>query len=208
MTNPSTPLTRNVTRVFRSATPEQIAGALDWYADAHEIANALAVKNGVSVHVAAGVIAALSPLQSWGANVNLAARFLSTPGGLTSGYLSLGLAKARAIVEGATPESILTSNKIGAFYAGIVSAGATDIVTVDRHAYDIAVNRRHTDDTRPRLSGKRYAAVADTYKRAARILSVETGMPLYAAQIQSITWVAWRARYWAEGAFDGHTVTV
>jgi hypothetical protein len=206
MTTHPAPLTRHVTAVFRSATPAQIAGSLDWYADAHEIAHALAVKNGVSIETAAGVIAALSPMQGWGANVNLAARFLATPGGLTSGYLGLGLAKGRAILAGARPETVLTSSKIGAFYAGIVNAGETDTVCVDRHAYDIAVNRRHTDATRPKLSGKRYADVADKYVKAARILSRETGMPLYAAQIQSITWVTWRNRYWADGAFDGNTV--
>lgn len=202
-----TPRTAHVTRVFRSATPDQIAGALDWYADAHRIALILAERHGVSVEVSAGIIAALSPLNGWGANVNLAARFLDA-GGLTSGYLSLGLSKATRILAGARPETILTSNKIAAFYAGIVSAGETDIVTVDRHAYDIAVNKRHNDDTRPKLSDKRYAETADVYRRAARILSRETGTPMYAAQVQSITWVSWRARWWSEGAYDSHEIAV
>jgi hypothetical protein len=210
MTNPAAraPLTRHITAVFRTATQAQIAGALDWYADAHEIAQALAVKNGVSIETSAGVIAALSPMMSWGSNVSLAARFLATPGGLTSGYLGLGLAKARAIVGGATPQTILTSDKIGAFYAGIVSAGHTNIVTVDRHAWDIATNTRHTDATRPKLSSKRYAAAAECYVSAARIISREIGTPLYAAQLQGIVWVTWRNRYYVVGAFDSHTVTV
>src|SRR6478735_1435152 len=156
-TSPLTPSVRNVTRVFRTATPEQLSGALDWYADANRVAAALAVKNDVSLSVAAGVIAALSPLNSWGANVNLAARFLEA-GGLTSGYLKVGLAKAARILAGEDVLTVLASDKVRNFYLCIVSAGETDGVCVDRHAYDIAVNTRHTDATRPGLTGKRYAA--------------------------------------------------
>ena len=204
--NKNTPHTRHITAVFRSATAEQIASALDWYADAHAVANALAVKNGLTLDASAGIIAALSPMQSWGANVNLAARFMSTPGGLTSGYLGANLEKARRIMAGADAASILTSPKVGAFFAGILSAGMTDIVCVDRHAYDIAVNRRLNDDTRPKMTRGQYAAIADMYKRAACILSRETEQTMSAAQVQAVCWVVWRARYWAPGAFDKHTV--
>lgn len=198
-----TPSTRNITRVFRSATAEQVASAADWYADAYRIADALADKYGVTVETAAGVIAALSPLQSWGANVNLAARFLAA-GGLTSGYLSVGLAKAKRILDGEHPEKVLTSNKVGAFYAGIVSAGQTDVVCVDRHAWSLAVNHRYAEGTIPSLTGKRYEAAADAYRKAARILSRETGIALSPAMVQSVTWIVWRARFWSEGAFDSH----
>jgi hypothetical protein len=201
-----TPHTRHITAVFRSATAEQIASALDWYADAHTVATALAVKNGLTLSASAGIIAALSPMQSWGANVNLAARFMSTPGGLTSGYLGANLAKAREILNGADAGKILTSPKVGAFYAGILHAGQTDTVCVDRHAYDIAVNRRLNDDTRPKMTKGQYAAIADMYKRAASILSRETEQVMSAAQVQAVCWVVWRARYWAPGAFDKHSV--
>lgn len=206
MSKRPTPHTRHITAVFRTASAEQIASALDWYSDAHAVASALAVKNGLSLATSAGIIAALSPMQSWGANVNLAARFMSTPGGLTSGYLGANLAKAREILDGTDPAVILTSPKVGAFYAGILSAGMTDVVCVDRHAYDIAVNRRLNDDTRPRMTRGQYAAIADMYKRAAVILSRETEQEMSAAQVQAVCWVVWRARYWAPGAFDKHTV--
>lgn len=208
MSNPKTltPKTANVTRVFRSATPEQIASAADWYADANRIAGVLADRYGVTINVAAGVIAALSPLNSWGANVNLAARFLATPGGLTSGYLSAGLAKARRILAGESPERVLTSNKVAAFYAGIISAGATDKVCIDRHAWSIAVNYRYPDGAIPKLTDKRYNEAQDAYRRAARILSREYGIDLSPAMTQSVTWVVWRARFWSEGAWDSHEI--
>lgn len=208
MSKKPTPLTRHVTAVFRSASPEQVTAALDWYEDARTVAASLAATNNVSVEVAAGVIAALSPLQSWGANVNLAARFLSTPGGLTRGYLRVGLEKARAIVEGTDPLAVLVSPKIRAFYLGILHAGATDAVCIDRHAYDIAVNERRNDDTRDRLTARQYEAVAEVYKRAARILSREVGYPMSAAQVQAVTWKVWRARFWSEGAYDRHSVAI
>ena len=201
-----TPATRNVTSVFRTATPEQIAAATDWYADAHRIAEVLAERHDVTLATAAGVIAALSPLNSWGHNVNLAARFLATPGGLTSGYLTANLTKARRILNGERPEDVLTSGKVGAFYEGIVRAGNTDRVCVDRHAWSVAVNHRYAEGNIPKLTVKRYEAAQDAYRKAARILSREYGIRLTAAQVQSVTWIVWRARYWAEGAFDSHDI--
>lgn len=197
------PLTRNITRLFREATPEQIIAGADWYTDAHNVADALAVRYGVTLEVAAGVLAALSPLQSWGANVNLAARFLAA-GGLTEGYLGVGLAKARAILAGADIVATLKGSKIVNFYLSIVTKGLEG-VAVDRHAWSLAVNTRYSgEDTFPTITGKRYAATVSVYTRAAEILSKEYGMTLTPAQIQSVTWVLWRNKFWAEGAFDKH----
>lgn len=174
---------------------------MEWYADAHHIADMLARKNGIPTNAASGIIAALSPLQSWGANVNLAARLIEN-GGLDSGYLSVGLRKANAILSGTDPLDVLLSDKVRNFYLSISAAGETDAVCVDRHAWALATNRRG-DETK--LSGARYAAVADAYRRAATIATREAGTPVHAAQLQAITWVSWRARYWAEGAWDKHS---
>lgn len=201
-----TPLTRNITRLFRTATTEQIVAGADWYRDAHEVAAALGAKNDVPVAVAAGVIAALSPLNSWGSNVNLAARFLAA-GGLHAGYLSMGLAKARAILAGAPIEATLNGDKIRNFYRSIITEG-TEGVCIDRHSYAVAVNERLPETGMPNLKGKRYEAVADCYRRAAKILSREYDTPLTPAQVQSVTWTQWRRMFWADGAFDGHTVEV
>lgn len=197
-------ITRNITTLYRKATAEQVAMGLSWYEEAHNLAQSLAEQHGVTLEVAAGVIAALSPINSWGVNKALAAKFLEA-GGMDEGYLATGLRKARAIMEGADPEITLMGvrgQKTAAFYAGIVSCGNTDRVCVDRHAFDLAVNHKHTDATRPNLAGKRYAEVAEKYRRAAEILSKEVG-PISAAQVQAVTWVAWRQKHWSVGAFDG-----
>lgn len=200
-TNTFTPSTRNVTRIFRAASPAHVVKGMTWYSDAREVASALAVRNNVPVEVAVGVIAATSPLNSWGSNVNLSARLLAA-GGLDSGYLSIGLAKANAIVrDGVDPLDVLTSDKIRNFYLSILSGG-DDGVCIDRHAFSLAVNHRFAEGNIPSLTGKRYAATAETYRRAGAILGVAP------ARVQAVTWLSWRARFWSEGAFDSHGVEV
>jgi hypothetical protein len=193
--------TRNITRVFRTATDDQLANGIAWYLDAGIIAESLADAHGVTVEQSAGIIAALSPMMSWGANVNLAARFIGA-GGLDRGALSLSLSKARAILAGDDIVTTLGGNKTTAFYRCIATLGMTDAVCIDRHAYDVATATRHNDATRPKLSDKRYRECVDAYRRASRILSKELGAPVSPAQVQAVTWVVWRARYWADGAFD------
>lgn len=196
--------TRNITAVFRSADADLIAEGIAWYADAREVADALAARNNVPVHVAAGVLAALSPLNSWGNNVNLAARMLASGGTLDRGYLSVNLAKARRIVAEGTLAA-LGGLKVNNFYLSIITGGAEG-VTIDRHAWCIAHNDRSRSNNIPKLSAKRYAEIADKYRRASVILSREYGMPLSPAVVQAVTWVVWRRRYWGAGAFDQYNV--
>lgn len=198
--------TRNITSVFRSADAELIAEGIAWYADANRIADALATKYEVPMHVSAGVLAALSPLNSWGNNVNIAARMLASGGTLDSGYLKANLAKAREIIASGSLAA-LSGLKVTNFYASIISAGAEG-VTIDRHAWCIAHNDRSRTNDIPKLSAKRYAEIADKYRRAAVILSKEYNMPLSPAVVQAVTWVVWRRRYWGAGAFDTYNAEV
>lgn len=196
--------TRNITSVFRSADAELIAEGVNWYADARLIADAFAAKHALPVHVTAGVLAALSPLNSWGSNVNLAARMLASGGTLDSGYLKANLAKARRIIAEGTIDA-LGGLKVNNFYLSIISGGAEG-VTIDRHAYCLAHNDRSKSNDVPKLSPKRYAEIAERYRRASVILSREYGMPLSPAVVQAVTWVVWRRRYWGAGAFDNYNV--
>jgi len=212
--------TRNITTLYRLAIADGIVTGIGWYADAQRIADALATRYGVTLAQAAGVIAATSPLNSWGANVNLAGRILADHAeGITTtaGYLGTGLRKAAAILSGADIPTTLNSPKITNFWACIVSGGTDlDAVCIDRHAWDIVTNTRHRDDAisgdeslpvRPGITGTRYAWAADGYRRAARILSREMGRPVAASEVQAVTWIAWRRNYWAPGAFDGHALS-
>ena len=205
MTNTLTPNVRNITRVFRTADAYQIESAAQWYSDAYEVAEAFAAKYSMTVEATAAVIAVLSPMNAWGNNVNLAARILAQGGHAAGGGLPANIAKANRIILGESPETVVGGRKVTNFYRSILTKGAEGL-TVDRHAFDIAVNVRHTDADRPGISKGMYAAVTDAYGRAARILSREYGIPLTAGQVQSVTWMTWRARYWAPGAFDAHAV--
>ena len=201
MTTTLTPSTRNITRLFRTATTEQISAGADWYLDAHKIASDLAVANGVTLDVAAGVIAAVSPLNSWGANINLAGRILASQGKHSGGYLAVGVDKANAIINGAPILATLRGEKISNFFLSITTQGREG-VTIDRHAWSLAVNFRYPDASLPTLKGKRYALAVDAYKRASKILSRELEADLTPAQVQAVTWVLWRNKFWAEGAWD------
>ncbi len=190
--------------MFRTAEPYQIESAAQWYSDAYTVADALAAKFGVSVETAVGVIAVLSPMNSWGNNINLAGRIMAQGGHATGGGLPANVAKANRLMLGESPAVVVGGQKVTNFYKSILTRGAEG-VTIDRHAFDIATNTRHTDANRPGISKSLYSTISDMYTRAASILSAEHAREITAGQVQSVTWMVWRARYWAAGAWDGHT---
>ena len=193
--------TRNVTRVFRDATPAQLSEGMSWYATALEFSRALGVAYDLTTEQTAGIVAALSPRVSWGQNVNSTIVFLKS-GGVECGELGANVAKSRRIYAGESNDSVLGGNKVRAFYACIMAAGITNEVCIDRHAYDVMTNARNVDATRPKMSDTVYRLGVAAYQNAARILSKEYGYTITPAQVQAVTWTAWRARYWAEGAHD------
>jgi hypothetical protein len=194
------PQTRRILALYRSASPECVARGLDWYRLAYAEAQYIAADAGIRIDQAAGIIAALSPQVSWGWNLEWAARVAHgdyTPGGF---YANLG--KARAIRESdSDPLDILSGPKVRAFYACILTAGATADVVIDRHAYDLAEGTRGAHVS---LTPCRIRATQDSYRRAARRLHETGEAELSPCQLQAITWLAWRARYWSAGAWDGY----
>lgn len=195
--------TRRILAVYRSADAEQIAAGMDWYRTAQFHARTIANDNGISMECAAGIIAALSPQVSWGFNLEWSREVAA--GSVINRGLNTNMGKAIAILSnGRDPLDILGGPKVRAFYACIISAGITDEVCIDRHAYDIATGRRGSAQNG--LTLKRSRAAQDAYRRAAHRLQVTGEATLSAAQLQAITWVTWRARYWATGAFDPRTL--
>lgn len=113
------PLTRRATAEYRRATPEQIEDGAAWYPTAHQIARDQAQEYEVTIEVAAGVIAALSPNMGWGQNVMLAERMLANNGMLNRGGLPRSLAQARIIHSGTPALDVLGGPKTRAFYEAI-----------------------------------------------------------------------------------------
>ncbi len=178
------PTVANILRVYRSATDEQLAAGIRWYDEAHTLAVALDPTN---VERSAGVIAALSPMLGWGQNVTLATRAYAD--GVASGGLTASCDKADRILNGEAPLTVFGKGpKVRNFYLNILApSDPNGGVTVDRHAFDIAVGRVTDDETRGILGRKgMYDHFAGLYHQAARIAGI--GSP----QMQAVTWVVWR----------------
>lgn len=204
MTTAPATLTRNITRTYRAATDDQRAHGRRWYADAHRIALELVPTDRTGA-TGAAVLAALSPRTQWTQNVN-AARWAVAHSDMPRDAFAQAAPttgdnarKAWRILQGEAPLDVLGGQKVRAFYECIRTAGDhRQAVCVDMHAHDIAVGRVTDDATRGTLSTiKGYGAIADAYRRAARILSREAGREISPCEVQAATWVAWRATTYA-----------
>lgn len=183
--------TRNITRVFRAATPVDRSEGQGWYASAHEIAVGLDPADPAR---AAAVIAVLSPLLSWPRNIAEARNLYS---GQPVRTLGSNAHKARRILAGVDPEYIVSGRKVRAFWKTIADPAEPSAVVVDRHAIDIAAGRVLGDKLRSthlRRAGA-YDEVADKYRRAAQRLSAELGLRVTPAEVQATTWIYWRREH-------------
>jgi len=179
------PLTRRVTTLVRTGTPDQLQRGLCWYAEAHGHASELAAEFGYTVDAAAGVIAALSPQTGWWQNLMLA-RQACELGEMVQGHTGDAMRKVNEILAdpNTQPLDVLGGLKVRSFYRNIVSGGwDREYVTIDRHAFDIATGVRLNGSS---LTPKRYEATATVYRRAADILGMTP------AQAQATAWVIHR----------------
>lgn len=190
------PLTRNVTRVYRSATAQDLVDGTEWYARARRLAYDL---DPTDVNRAAAVIALVSPLTPWDRNVWLAAEaYRMHAAGEDVGTLLPTLKgnarKVARVLAGENPAAVVGGLKVTSFWLTIADPTNPHAVVVDRHAYDVAVGRVTDDETRAKGVGtpKRYAQIAECYARAAVILSRETGKAVLPSTVQAVTWTAWR----------------
>jgi hypothetical protein len=211
------PTAANVLRIFREATPAQVADGRGWYARANAAARELANLGDGDVARAAAVLAVLSPSTPWGRNVALARQAYAmaaqgatfddivtrpSQGGQGLGTKGDSARKAAALVLGAAPESVVSGPKVIPFWLRIVDAatGATGpaSVVVDRHAFDIAVGRVTDDQTRGTFLGRKggHHNVAMAYVRAASVLRRTGEAPgITPSELQAVTWVTWRANH-------------
>lgn len=156
----------------------------DWYMHAHAYAQELADRHNTSTIIAAGVIAALSPQKSWTENKRLANQFLA---GNERGHTGANLAKAKQIKQGGNCLEeicdILHGLKTSSFFINITLPTAYKAVTIDRHAVEIALNKKLDNHA---MTVNQYTFFSNCYTIAAKRLG------LYPHQIQAITWEAWR----------------
>jgi hypothetical protein len=144
---------------------------------------------------AAGVIAALSPMNVWSNNIAKARLVYALDGNVAidpitraNGIgLSKNVEKAVAIYRGEDALDVLRSNKVRAFFLSIADPDGIHIPVIDRHAFDIAIGMR-TDDAARSILGRKnvYAQFAGVYILAAKARNVPP------ATMQAVTWEAWR----------------
>lgn len=179
-----TPSVENVISLYLQASEMAFREGMSWYNDAHEFARILDPEN---VERAAGVIAAISPNTSWTANKTLARKAYAQGNGEGIGFPDKN-AKVTRILNGENPLDVLGGPKVRAFYATILDPTGDHSPVIDRHAFDIAIGKRTDEKSRGMLGRKGvYDQFSDVYREAARLAGIGT------AQMQAITWVAWRA---------------
>lgn len=170
----------NIITAYRNTTDAQRAKGKQWYPVAHDLAEMI---SGGDVREGAGVIAALSANKSWSENVKIATRALGS--GKATGHVKDAILKATRIMNGADPVDVLPmSSKTGNFYRCILDPTDPEPVCVDRHAHDVAVGKAYGSAERGLSSKKRYEALADAYRRAAKVLG------MVPSELQAIVWVA------------------
>lgn len=189
-----TPSVSNVLAVYNGAFAEHLRFGLSWYSIANREALRMGGGRGYHLERNAGIIAALSPMNGWANNLRKAQALVSARGRITIAEngsngigLSANVAKAVEIYRGADPLDVLGGDKVRAFYRTIVDPTGDIDPVIDRHAFDIAVGMRTDDAARTILSRKGvYNEFAHVYREAAKVAGIGS------AQMQAITWVAWR----------------
>ena len=196
--NTMTQHVRNILKVYRRATPEDIANGLEWYDRAERYASIISNLSGVNLNTVIGVMAALSPNNRWERNVKDTERMVwawvkgeDMSDFKVSCYNTMK-AKAWSILEDdlTDDDDILTrlnGQKIRSFYSNI--RGLNE-VTIDGHALNIALGIRQGLTTDKTNMGKKvYREMQEAYVKAAKRVGVKPH------ELQAITWTTWK-REW------------
>mgnify|MGYP001162205338 CR=1 FL=1 len=186
---------RNILKVYRRATTDDIANGVEWYDRAKRYADTISKKTGVHLHTVIGVMAALSPNNKWERNVADCERMC---GSWSCGFeiddfkvscYNTMKQKAWSILDDnlTSDDDILArlnGQKIRSFYSNI---RGLDEVTIDGHALNIALGKLQgltTDKTN--MSKGVYIEMQKHYVRAAKRVDIPAHV------LQAITWTTWK----------------
>jgi len=176
----------NIIRTYEDSTFDF---STNWYEDASELARGLSIEFNLDYLKVCGIIAALSPLKSWNENKKLAVTFLRTG---KARHTRLCEGKAIAIANLSAwnlPEAIsevLNGNKIKSFFINIAFPTNQEIVTIDRHALSICLNRS--------IGARDYVGITDIQYNFFMGCYIEAGgiLEVRPSAVQSVTWEKWR----------------
>ena len=187
---------RQILKVYRSATADEIEHGMKWYAIAKRDSTKVAKEFGISVNTVVGVVAALSPNLGWNINIK-AARILiecfANGGAIDDVTVSAYPQNKRKAWEMLEQKMVrrkaimakLNGPKTTAFFANIIGL---DVVTVDGHAKNIHDGLRRVLKNN-NVGVREYGIIADAYIEAAKAVGIK------GFQMQAITWVAWRRQH-------------
>jgi len=174
----------NIMDTYLRLTEAEIEEGMHWYDNTRALATEWA--NG-DVWKGAGVIAAYSPATDWPRNLELAKSSLEL-GFARTDALGMNALKAQRILDGEPVLPVLNGPKTTAFASAIADPDS-DLVTIDSHAYSIAVGYWVPTSGVPHLRKRRYASFADAYTEAAGLAGY------HVSQFQAMTWVGWKNRH-------------
>lgn len=184
---------KNIKAVYLQSTGKEYLDGVQWYREAKKTGQEIADKNKVPLHIAVGVIAALSPTNKWERNIIDADRLMYhfMIGGYmedvnVSTYNTMKL-KAWTILNtmGDYEETatILNGPKITDFYRCIMGE---NVCVIDGHAWCIANNDRRILQEVPNIGKKLRVAMQEAYREAGSL----DGLTAY--EMQAITWLTWK----------------
>ena len=189
---------RNILKVYRRATPDDVANGLEWYDRAKRYASIISNLSGVNLNTVVGVMAALSPNNRWERNVKDTERMVwawvkgeDLSDFKVSCYNTMKT-KAWSILEDDLTDDndILTrlnGQKIRSFYSNI---RGLDEVTIDGHAYNIALGiRQGLTSDKTNMGKKLYREMQSAYVKAAKRVGVKPH------ELQAITWTTWKREH-------------
>jgi len=188
----------HILAAFFSANSTELADGAGWYQRAIVAADNIAAQYSLTTDMVAGVIAALSPNNKWQRNVSDTDRLCrayalgghAAAEAIKCSTYSLNKIKALRILSGEACLDVLGGMKVRSFYQCII--GDFQSICVDGHAYAIWAGDRIPTTKTPKISAKLYSAIAADYLRAADTINSILGAQYSGAQIQAITWLAYR----------------
>jgi hypothetical protein len=185
---------RNIRRVFELATAEELAAGMEWYPKARAEIAELALSFDLSREVVSAVVAVLSPNTRWEYTLRDAeAVSRGYRAGLSADQVTVTTYPAnkfKAFELLRTQDTGIVNTRNGYFkvwsFADNLSNPESEAVTVDFHAYSIAMGSRFKlDDKMPAIKGNRYKRVAEAYRKVAAELGIRP------FELQAVTWVTW-----------------
>lgn len=188
-------IVRNLGKVYRLATAEDLAAGIEWYPKANGIIREWAGHYRYSVDTTACVVAALSPQLEWTRNLVIADDVLAGRNPSIGGVLHSNLRKAERLREedwkterlsigGRMLEVFPGGPKVNAFANNL--AGDLSYVTVDTHAAQAGLNDPLAV---VRLAWTQYRIFAACYADAADKAGRQP------AEFQAIVWSTWKRLY-------------